>query len=95
MPKIIDNLMTAEEISKMDIPEILEDTKTIINRQAQCLVLAYSEVDGQVPDFVKELLVLAGSMNDRLAMDVTALDVKLNTRKATKSEIGVLEDIRK
>lgn len=95
MPKIIDNLMTAEEISKMDIPEILEDTKTIINRQAQCLVLAYSEVDGQVPDFVKELLALAGSMNDRLAMDVTALDVKLNTRKATKSEIGILKDIRK
>ena len=95
MPKIINNLMTAEEISKMDIPEILEDTKTIINRQAQCLVLAYSEVDGQVPDFVKELLALAGSMNDRLAMDVTALDVKLNTRKATKSEIGILEDIRK
>lgn len=95
MPKIIDNLMTAEEISKMDIPEILEDTKTIINRQAQCLVLAYSEVDGQVPDFVKELLALAGSMNDRLAMDVTALDVKFNTRKATKSEMGILEDIRK
>lgn len=95
MPKIIDNLMTAEEISKMDIPEILEDTKTIINRQAQCLVLAYSEVDGQVPDFVKELLVLAGSMNDRLAMDVTALDVKLNTRKATKSEMDILEDTRK
>lgn len=95
MPKIINNLMTAEELSKMDIPEILEDTKTIINRQAQCLVLAYSEVDGQVPDFVKELLALAGSMNDRLAMDVTALDVKLNTRKATKSEIGILEDIRK
>ncbi len=95
MPKIIDNLMTAEEISKMDIPEILEDTKTIINRQAQCLVLAYSEVDGQVPDFVKELLALAGSMNDRLAMDVTALDVKFNTRKATKSEIGILKDIRK
>lgn len=95
MPKIIDNLMTAEEISKMDIPEILEDTKTIINRQAQCLVLAYSEVDGQVPDFVKELLALAGSMNDRLAMDVTALDVKFSTRKATKSEIGILKDIRK
>lgn len=95
MPKIIDNLMTAEEISKMDIPEILEDTKTIINRQAQCLVLAYSEVDGQVPDFVKELIALAGSMNDRLAMDVTALDVKLNTRKATKSEMDILEDTRK
>lgn len=95
MLKIIDNLMTAEEISKMDIPEILEDTKIIINRQAQCLVLAYSEVDGQVPDFVKELLVLAGSMNDRLAMDVTALDVKLNTRKATKSEMDILEDTRK
>lgn len=95
MPKIIDNLMTAEEISKMDIPEILEDTKIIINRQAQCLVLAYSEVDGQVPDFVKELLALAGSMNDRLAMDVTALDVKFNARKATKSEMGILEDIRK
>lgn len=95
MPKIIDNLMTAEGISKMDIPEILEDTKTIINRQAQCLVLAYSEVDEQVPDFVKELLVLAGSMNDRLAMDVTALDVKLNTRKATKSEMDILEDTRK
>lgn len=95
MPKIINNLMTAEELSKMDIPEILEDTKTIINRQAQCLVLAYSEVDGQVPDFVKELLALAGSMNDRLAMDVTTLDVKLNTRKATKSEIDILEDFRK
>ena len=95
MPKIIDNLMTAEEISKMNIPEILEDTKTIINRQAQCLVLAYSEVDGQVPDFVKELLALAGSMNERLAMDITALDVKFNTRKATKSEIGILDNIRK
>lgn len=93
--KIIKNLMTIEQVSKMDINELLSDMKLVIERQAQCLILAYAEVDGQVPDFAKELLSLASSMNDRLAMDVTSLDVKFNTRKATKQESDILNESRK
>lgn len=93
--KIIKNLMTIEQVSKMDINELLGDMKLVIERQAQCLILAYAEVDGQVPDFAKELLSLASSMNDRLAMDVTSLDVKLNTRKASSEEMDILKESRK
>lgn len=93
--KIIKNLMTIEQVSKMDIHELLGDMKLVIERQAQCLILAYTEIDGQVPEFAKELLSLASSMNDRLAMDVTSLDVKLNTRKATKHEADILDKSRK
>lgn len=93
--KIIKNLMTIEQVSKMDISELLDDMKLVLNRQAQCLVLAYAEIDGQVPDFAKELLSLASSMNDRLVMDITSLDVKLNTRKATEKETDILNESRK
>ena len=93
--KIIKNLMTIEQVSKMDISELLDDMKLVLNRQAQCLVLAYAEIDGQVPDFAKELLSLASSMNDRLVMDITSLDVKLNTRKASHEEVDILNESRK
>lgn len=93
--KIIKNLMTIEQVSKMDISELLDDMKLVLNRQAQCLVLAYAEIDGMVPEFAKELLSLSSSMNDRLAMDITSLDVKLNTRNASLEEMDILNESRK
>lgn len=93
--KIIKNLMTIEQVSKMDISELLDDMKLVLNRQAQCLVLAYAEIDGMVPEFAKELLSLSSSMNDRLAMDITSLDVKLNTRNASPEEMDILNESRK
>ena len=93
--KIIKNLMTIEQVSKMDINELLGDMRLVIERQAQCLILAYAEIDGMVPEFAKELLSLSSSMNDRLAMDITSLDVKLNTRNASPEEMDILNESRK
>lgn len=93
MPKMIKNLMTAEKLAKMDLNDILADMKVLLVHQATLIGAAYDEIDGQNPDWTKECISLIGVMNDRLSMDVKALDVKINTRKATKQETDILEDL--
>lgn len=95
MPKTIKNLMTAEKLAKMDLNDILTDMKVILIHQAALIGTVYEEIDGQVPDLAKECISLIGTINDRLSMDVKALDVKINTRKATKQETDILEESRK
>lgn len=93
MPKTIKNLMTAEKLAKMDLNDILADMIILLAHQATLIGAAYEEIDGPDKAWIKECVSLIGIMNDRLTMDVKALDVKINTRKATKQETDILEDL--
>lgn len=95
MPKMIKNLMTAEKLAKMDLNDILADMIILLVHQATLIGAAYEEIDGEDKAWVKECISLIGLMNERLTMDVKALDVKLNTRKATKEETDILNESRK
>lgn len=95
MPKTIKNLMTAEKLAKMDLNDIIADMKVLLVHQATLIGTAYEEIDGPDKAWIKECVSLIGIMNDRLTMDVKALDVKINTRKATKKETDILEESRK
>lgn len=95
MPKTIKNLMTAEKLAKMDLNDILADMKVLLVHQATLIGTAYEEIDGPDKAWIKECVSLIGVMNDRLTMDVKALDVKINTRKATEEETDILNESRK
>ena len=95
MPKTIKNLMTAEKLAKMDLNDILADMKVLLVHQATLIGTAYEEIDGPDKAWIKECVSLIGVMNDRLSMDVKALDVKINTRKATEEETDILNESRK
>ena len=95
MPKTIKNLMTAEKLAKMDLNDILADMKVLLVHQATLIGTAYDEIDGPDKAWIKECVSLIGVMNDRLSMDVKALDVKINTRKATEQETDILNESRK
>lgn len=95
MPKTIKNLMTAEKLAKMDLNDILADMIVLLAHQATLIGAAYEEIDGEDKAWIKECISLIGVMNERLTMDVKALDVKINTRKATKEETDILNESRK